>query len=168
MSREAEQARMQVAYEPIGVVHTPFKERRGMPIQPAGGIGIAGTVEVFPEFADGLKDLAGFSHVFLLYYFHRVRGTRLTVTPFMDVVPRGVFATRAPVRPNPIGLSVVKLVRVDGNILHVENLDILDGTPLLDIKPYVPEFDEHPADRIGWLAQARGRVGDKRSDDRFE
>jgi tRNA-Thr(GGU) m(6)t(6)A37 methyltransferase TsaA len=168
MPRELEQARMQVTYEPIGVVHSPFKERKGMPIQPTGGKGIAGTVEVFPEFAEGLKDLAGFSHVFLLYYFHRVHETKLTVTPFMDVVPRGVFATRAPVRPNPIGLSVVKLVRVDGNVLHIENLDILDGTPLIDIKPYVPEFDEHPADRIGWLAQARGRVRDKRSDDRFE
>ena len=159
---------MQVEYQPIGMVHSPFKELKGMPIQPIGGSGIAGTVEVFPEFAAGLKDLAGFSHVILLYHFHRVREARLVVTPFMDVVPRGVFSTRAPKRPNPIGLSIVKLLRVERNILTIENVDIVDGTPLLDIKPYVPEFDQHPADRVGWLEQARGKVQDKRSDDRFE
>ena len=159
---------MQVEYHPIGMVHSPFKELKGMPIQPIGGSGIAGTVEVFPEFAAGLKDLAGFSHVILLYHFHRVREARLVVTPFMDVVPRGVFSTRAPKRPNPIGLSIVKLLRVERNILTIENVDIVDGTPLLDIKPYVPEFDQHPADRVGWLEQARGKVQDKRSDDRFE
>jgi len=167
MPQEPEEARMQVTYEPIGVVHSPFKERRGMPIQPTGGIGIAGTVEVFPEFAEGLKDLAGFSHVFLLYYFHQVRETRLTVTPFMDVVPRGVFATRAPVRPNPIGLSVVKLVRVDSNVLHIENVDILDGTPLLDIKPYVPQFDHFKDIKRGWLDKHLDNPNRTRADDRF-
>ena len=138
-----------------------------MPIQPTGAAGIQAIVEVFPEFAEGLRDLEGFSHIILLYHFHRVQESRLTVTPFLDSQPRGVFATRAPKRPNPIGLSIVKLLGVEQNILHVENVDILDGTPLLDIKPYVPEFDQHPADRVGWLEQAKGRVQRTRSDDRF-
>lgn len=138
-----------------------------MPIQPIGASGIQGTAEVFPEFAAGLKDLSGFSHVILLYHFHLVQETQLIVTPFMDVIPRGVFATRAPKRPNPIGLSVVKLLRVERNILHIENVDIVDGTPLLDVKPYVPEFDQHPADRLGWLEQAKGRARHKKSDERF-
>ena len=138
-----------------------------MPIQPTGASGIQAIVEVFPEFAEGLRDLEGFSHIILLYHFHRVQESRLTVTPFLDSQPRGVFATRAPKRPNPIGLSIVKLLGVEQSILHVENVDILDGTPLLDIKPYVPEFDQHPADRVGWLEQAKGSVQRTRSDDRF-
>jgi tRNA-Thr(GGU) m(6)t(6)A37 methyltransferase TsaA len=128
---------------------------------------VQGRVEVFPEFTAGLKDLDGFSHIMLLYHFHRTEGFSLTVTPFMDSQPRGLFATRAPRRPNPIGLSVVRLLRCEGNILHIENVDILDGTPLLDIKPYVPEFDQHPAERIGWLEGAKGKVQSTHSDDRF-
>jgi tRNA-Thr(GGU) m(6)t(6)A37 methyltransferase TsaA len=139
-----------------------------MPIQPTGASGIQGTVEVFPEFTEGLKDLEGFSHIILLYHFHRVQEVKLVVTPFMDFQPRGVFATRAPKRPNPIGLSIVKLLGIEQNTLHIENVDILDGTPLLDIKPYVPEFDHHPADRVGWLEQAKGRVQSKKSDGRFQ
>ena len=154
-------------YRPVGIIHSPFKEIEDMPIQPTGASGIQAVVEVFPEFAEGLRDLEGFSHIILLYHFHRVQGSRLTVTPFLDSQPRGVFATRAPKRPNPIGLSIVKLLGIEQNILHVENVDILDGTPLLDIKPYVPEFDQHPADRVGWLEQAKGRVQSTRSDDRF-
>jgi tRNA-Thr(GGU) m(6)t(6)A37 methyltransferase TsaA len=138
-----------------------------MPIQPAGASGIRGTVEVFPRLAEGLRDLDGFSHVILLFHFHRVQASQLLVTPFLDSEPRGLFATRAPKRPNPIGLSVVRLLRIEQNTMHIENVDILDGTPLLDIKPYVPEFDQHPADRIGWLEQAKGRVQSKRSDNRF-
>ena len=158
---------MDITYRPIGIIHSPFTDIAGMPIQPRGAAGVRGSVEVRPEFTAGLQDLAGFSHVILLYHFHRVREARLTVTPFLDAQPRGVFATRAPQRPNPIGLSIVKLLGIEGNILHIENVDILDGTPLLDIKPYVPEFDQHPAERIGWLEQARGRVQGQRSDDRF-
>ena len=158
---------MDITYRPIGIIHSPFTDIAGMPIQPRGAAGVPGSVEVRPEFTAGLQDLAGFSHVILLYHFHRVREARLTVTPFLDAQPRGVFATRAPQRPNPIGLSIVKLLGIEGNILHIENVDILDGTPLLDIKPYVPEFDQHPAERIGWLEQARGRVQGQRSDDRF-
>jgi tRNA (adenine37-N6)-methyltransferase len=152
---------------PIGVIHTPFKELENMPIQPSGAAGIRGTVDLFPEFAEGLKDLDGFSHLILLYHFHESRGYKLIVTPFLDSEQRGVFATRAPKRPNPIGLSIVSLVQIRGSSLEIDNVDVLDGTPLLDIKPYVPEFDLQENCRIGWLEQARGKVRDKRSDERF-
>jgi len=158
---------MKIVYQPIGIIHSPFEDITGVPIQPTGACGIKGTVEIFPEFTEGLKDLEGFSHVILLYHFHRVQKSKLIVTPFMDSLAHGVFATRAPKRPNPIGLSIVKLLSIEQNILHVENVDIINGTPLLDIKPYVPEFDQHPADRVGWLEQARGKVQSKRADDRF-
>ncbi len=158
---------MKIEYHPIGIIRSPFEQVEGMPIQPAGASSIQGRVEVFPEYGEGLKDLDGFSHIFLLYHFHRVDGSELIVTPFMDSHPRGLFSTRAPKRLNPIGLSVVKLLRVVGTVLHVENVDILDGTPLLDIKPYIPQFDQHPADRIGWLQESRNKVKKKRSDRRF-
>lgn len=158
---------MEIKYQPIGVIHSPFKDIEGMPIQPAGAANVRGTVEVLPELADGLRDLEGFSHIILLYHFHQVQEAKLVVTPFMDSKPHGVFATRAPKRPNPIGLSIVKLISIEHNILHIENVDILDGTPLLDIKPYVPEFDQLAVERVGWLEQAKGKVRGKRSDDRF-
>jgi len=158
---------VKIEYHSIGIIRSPFEQVEGMPIQPAGASLIQGRVEVFPEYGEGLKDLDGFSHIFLLYHFHRVDGSELIVTPFMDSHPRGLFSTRAPKRLNPIGLSVVKLLRVVGTVLHVENVDILDGTPLLDIKPYIPQFDQHPADRIGWLQESRNKVKEKRSDRRF-
>jgi tRNA-Thr(GGU) m(6)t(6)A37 methyltransferase TsaA len=154
-------------YRPIGTIHSPFKEIEGMPIQPTGASKVRGSVEILPELAEGLKDLDGFSHIILLYHFHGVQASKLTVVPFMDSQPRGVFATRAPVRPNPIGLSVVRLLSVDRNVLHIENVDVIDGTPVLDIKPYVPEFDHHSVDRVGWLERARDKVRNKRSDSRF-
>ena len=159
---------MNISYRPIGTIHSPFKDVEGVPIQPAAASGIRGFVDVLPEFVEGLRDLHGFSHIVLLYHFHRVQRSRLIVTPFLDSHPRGVFATRAPTRPNPIGLSVVRLLRVEQSILHVENVDIIDGTPLLDIKPYVPEFDHYAADRVGWLEQAKGNMRSKRSDARFQ
>lgn len=159
---------MMIEYEPIGVIHSPFELTEGMPIQPAGAEGAIGTVEVFDKFAQGLKDLDGFSHVILVYHFHRSSGFSLLVTPFMDTAQRGVFATRAPRRPNPIGLSVVGLIKIEGNVLHVRNIDILDGTPLLDIKPYVPDFDYHRVTRFGWLEQVQGRVRKQKSDNRFK
>jgi len=162
---------VEITYRPIGIIHSPFQDITEMPIQPTGAFRIRGYILVFPKFAPGLKDLMGFSHVILLYHFHLVQETKLIVTPFMDSQPHGVFATRAPKRPNPIGLSIVKLLSVEQgeqNILHIENVDIVDGTPLLDIKPYVPEFDQHPADRVGWLEQAKGKVRRKKSDDRFQ
>lgn len=158
---------MKIEYRPIGIIHSPFTEPEGMPIQPAGAAGVKGTVEIFEEFRPGLKDLQGFSHVILLYHLHRSEGFKLHVVPFMDSKPRGVFATRAPRRPNPIGISVVRLRRVRGGTMHIENPDILDGTPLLDVKPYVPDFDEPTEVRTGWLERARRSVAGRRSDGRF-
>jgi len=157
-----------LAMKPIGTIHTPFTKSEGMPIQPAGAAGVQGTVEVFQDFQAGLKDLDGFSHIILLYVFHRSEGFNLEVVPFMDTKPHGVFATRAPRRPNPIGLSIVELDRIEDGLLHVRNVDILDGTPLLDIKPYVPEFDSHASVRTGWLERARKTVGKRKSDNRFK
>jgi tRNA-Thr(GGU) m(6)t(6)A37 methyltransferase TsaA len=156
-----------ITYRPIGVIHSPFTDVKNVPIQPTAAQGVRGTAEVLAEFVAGLQDLDGFSHIILLYHFHRVRQTRLTVVPFLDQTPRGLFATRAPIRPNPIGLSIVRLLGVEGNLLHIENVDIVDGTPLLDIKPYVPAFDHHDVERIGWLAASGEKVKEKKSDDRF-
>ena len=158
---------MKIEYQPIGIIHTPFTEPDGMPIQPAGAAGVAGRVEVFAQYREGLRDLDGFSHIILLYHFHRSRGFTLRVVPFLDTRPRGVFATRAPRRPNSVGLSVVRLRRVEDGVLHVENVDILDGTPLIDIKPYVPEFEGQAEVRTGWLAEARGKAAQHKSDRRF-
>ena len=152
----------------IGTIHTPYASLEGMPIQPAGAAGVKGTVEVFEEYRAGLKDLDGFSHVILLYHFHRSEGFNLQVVPFLDTASRGLFATRAPRRPNPIGLSVVQLDRIENGVLYVQNVDMLDGTPLLDIKPYVPELDSQARVRTGWLEQARKTVEDRKSDGRFK
>ncbi len=153
--------------KPIGTIHSPFTNLKGMPIQPTGASGVKGTVEVFEEYADGLLDLDGFSHIILLYQFHRSDGFKLRVVPFMDTVQRGVFATRAPKRPNAIGLSIVQLEKVEGRVLHIEGVDILDGTPVVDIKPYVPDFDYPENVRAGWLDSSPKTVTEKRSDDRF-
>jgi len=153
---------------PIGTIHTPFTDPSGMPIQPTGARGVKGTVEVLEEYRPGLKDLDGFSHVVLLYHFHRIEGFKLHVVPFMDSEPRGVFATRAPKRPNPIGISIVQLDGIEGGILHVQNVDILDGTPLFDIKPYVPEFDRQVDVQTGWLDRVGKTVTEKKADDRFK
>ena len=156
-----------IEMKPIGIIHTPFRQLEGMPIQPVGAVGVKGTVEVFEEFRAGLKDLNEFSHIILLYIFHRSQGFELEVVPYMDTQPRGLFATRAPKRPNPIGLSTVQLDRIENGNLHVRNADILNGTPLLDIKPYVPEFDNYAQVRAGWLEHVRKTVDDRKSDDRF-
>lgn len=153
---------------PIGTLHTPFKEIADMPVQPSGARGVAGRIELNPELAEGLRDLDGFSHIIVLYRFHKVTRVDLTVTPFLDPHPRGVFSTRAPTRPNPIGLSILAVKAVHGHIVEVEDVDMLDGTPLLDIKPYVPEFDQRSDVRTGWLEKAGGRSVSARSDRRFE
>ncbi len=159
---------MTISYQTIGTIHSPFAGIAQVPIQPAAANGVRGTVEVFPEFVPGLQDLEGFSHIILLYHFHLVTQARLSVVPFMDDESRGVFATRAPSRPNPIGLSIVRLLGIEGNVLTIENVDIVDGTPLLDIKPYVPAFDHNESERTGWLRAAEERVKETRSDDRFK
>jgi tRNA-Thr(GGU) m(6)t(6)A37 methyltransferase TsaA len=156
-----------ISYRPIGVIHSPFATPEGTPIQTTGARGVRGTVEVKPEFTDGLKDLEGFSHILLIYHFHLSEAYSLLVTPFLDDELRGVFATRAPTRPNRIGISVVRLLGVEGSRLSIEDIDIVDGTPLLDIKPYVPEFDARQAGRIGWLAGKVHRLSESRADKRF-
>lgn len=151
--------------KPIGVIHSPFKEAQGTPIQPRMAEGAEGTVEVFEPYAEGLKDLEGFERIWLLYWFDRASAMRLIVKPYMDDAERGLFATRAPCRPNPIGLSNVRLLERKIRVLRVADVDMLDGTPLLDIKPYAPRFDAFDVGRSGWLDAAAGRPGI--ADDRF-
>ena len=158
---------MDIIYKPIGVIHTSFNSLGEMPIQPTSDASGPGLVEIFPEFTDALRDLEGFSHIYLLYHFHKVRQSQLVVTPFLDSNPHGIFATRAPARPNPLGLSLVKLIRIDRNQVYVEGVDVLNETPLLDIKPFVPEFESVQDVRIGWLEQVRDKIRSQRSDDRF-
>ena len=156
-----------VTYQPIGLIETPFTTREGMPIQATGGEGVRGRIQIFPEFAQGLQDLAGFSHIILLYHFHLTRETNLTVTPFLDTTPRGVFATRSPNHPNAIGLSTVRLRNIQANVREIEDVDIVDGTPLLDIKPYVPAFDPRQPERLGWLEKTNADPRRTRADKRF-
>jgi tRNA-Thr(GGU) m(6)t(6)A37 methyltransferase TsaA len=158
----------QITFQPIGTIHTPFKDTKNMPIQGKGGKGIGGTINIKPSFAEGLKDIGGFSHIILIYGFHRSKKCSLLVRPFLDDKLRGVFATRAPKRPNPIGISVVRLRKVEGAVLHIEDVDMVDGTPLLDIKPYVPDIDAFSTKRIGWLSKKTKRFGKARSDGRFK
>jgi len=153
--------------KPIGVIHTPFKEARGVPIQASVAKDVEGVVEVYPEYVDGLKDLDGFSHIILIYYFHLIKEYSLVVKPYLDTDLRGLFSTRAPSRPNPIGLSVVRLMEVKGNILHVRDVHIVDGTPLLDIQPYIPEFDVRENVRIGWLEKRIHKLPQSKDDGRF-
>lgn len=138
-----------------------------MPIQPTSENSTSGYIDIYPEFAQGLKDLDGFSHIYLIYHFHKATQAKLTVTPFLDTEARGVFATRAPSRPNPIGLSLVRLVSIDQARIHIEQIDVLDGTPLLDLKPFVPTFEGAEEIRVGWLANASKSVQDARADRRF-
>jgi len=155
------------SYEPIGTIHSPWTDIEGMPIQPAGARGVRGTVEVSGKFQEGLNGIEGFSRIILIYSFHKCTGSALTVKPFLDPTPRGVFATRAPRRPNAIGLSIVRLVERDGRTLVIEDVDILDGTPVLDIKPYVPLFDSHPEAAAGWFDRVAQNAENCRSDGRF-
>jgi tRNA-Thr(GGU) m(6)t(6)A37 methyltransferase TsaA len=157
-----------IVYEPIGTIHTPFKSLEGMPIQPKGGRDIEGVIKVDRKYEEALSDLEGFSHIILIYHLHLSRGYSLKVTPFLDTAKRGVFATRAPRRPNPIGVSLVRLKKVKGNKVYVKDIDIADGTPLLDIKPYVGEFDHAGDTRAGWLEGKARRARCHTSDKRFK
>ena len=156
-----------IKYEPIGIIHSQFKESRGTPIQPTSARGSKGTVEVFPEYIEGLQDIETFSHIMLIYHFHLSTKSRLKVKPFMDDKLHGVFATRAPSRPNHIGISIVRLLKVKGHILYVSDVDILDGTPLLDIKPYVSEFDSRLEEKKGWLTKNIHKLLTSKDDGRF-
>lgn len=156
-----------IPFAPIGIIHTPFKQPKGTPIQPKAGQGIQGVVEVDPQYADGLVDLDGFSHIILLFHCHLSGTFDLTVRPFLDDQMRGLFATRAPARPNAIGLSTVRLLRIEDTALHIADVDIVDGTPLLDIKPYVPIFDSQPKVRLGWFEHQLHKLPTSRDDGRF-
>lgn len=157
----------EITYSSIGIIHSPHKDTKGMPIQPTGAKGIQGSVEIKKKFAGGLKDLDGFEYIILIYHFHRSKGYSLEVKPFLDDSLRGVFSTRAPKRPNQIGMSIVRLLKVEGCTLLIEDVDILDGTPLLDIKPYVPVFDVRKTKAIGWLSKKAVRAIKQKADGRF-
>lgn len=138
-----------------------------MPIQSSSAKNISGVIELYPEFVDGLKDIDGFSHIILLYHFHLSKESQLILKPFMDDELHGVFATRAPNRPNPIGISYVKIEKFEGNKIFVTGLDVLNETPLLDIKPYIPEFDYNKVEKIGWLNKNIDRLSETKDDGRF-
>ena len=154
-----------IVLKPVGVIHSPFKEQRGTPIQPSMAGGAAGWVEVFPEYGQALEDLEGFERIWLIYWIDRAGETRLKVTHYLDNKEHGVFATRAPSRPNPLGLSCVRLLSRQGCRLDIADVDILDNTPLLDIKPYVPGFDTFRVSRVGWCDKQLPQV--KQADKRF-
>jgi tRNA-Thr(GGU) m(6)t(6)A37 methyltransferase TsaA len=156
------------AIKPIGVIRSPFQTIEQMPIQPKGAAGEKGQIQVDEKFQPGLKDLEGFSHIYLIYSFHKATRTELAVVPFMDTRTRGVFATRSPLRPNHIGISIVRLEKIQGNVLHVLDIDVLDGTPLLDIKPYMEKFDAVKDSTSGWMQASDREVAEKRSDGRFK
>lgn len=156
-----------VLLRPIGVVRCRFAELAGMPIQTAAAPEERARLEVLPAYADGLKDIEGFEYLLLVTHLHRVREERLQVVPFLDDQAHGVFATRAPARPNRLGLSIVRLESVEGRVLHFSGNDMLDGTPVLDIKPYVPRFDARETERVGWFAEQLARLAHTRADDRM-
>jgi len=157
-----------IIIKPIGTIFTPHIDIDHMPIQPITARGVRGYIEIFEEYADGLKDLEGFSHITLLYHFHEICGYDLEVIPFMDTEMHGIFATKAPKRPNAIGVSTVKLLGIEGNLLTIEQVDMLDGTPLIDIKPFYPRYDNRRNVKSGWLEKNKDIPLDKlRSDERF-
>lgn len=158
---------MSITLEPIGTIFTPFNTKEGMPIQSSGAKGIKGKIILKKEFMPGLKDLDGFSHIILIYHFNRSSGFELLTTPFLDDKKRGVFATRAPNRPNQIGMSVVRLLSIKNRVVHIENVDIIDKTPLLDIKPYIPVFDIHKTEKTGWIENKTDKLDQVKSDKRF-
>lgn len=160
---------MSIVFEPIGVVHSEFAEPRGVPVQGSLEPETEAVLEIFPEFAEGLKDVEGFSHLIVLYHFDRVGEKRPLVTkPFLDDVPRGIFAIRGPRRPNPIGLTVVRLLGRRGRELRVGGIDMIEGTPILDLKPYIPRSDSFPDARVGWLEGKLDHLQATRADSRFD
>lgn len=154
-------------FQPIGVIYSPFDSPGGMPVQSAAAEGYKGKIEINEEFTGGLQDLQGFSHIILLYEFHKLEGYDLHTLPFLDDKPHGIFATRSPRRPNPIGMSVVRIISVEDNRIEFDNADMINGSPLLDIKPYIPEFDSWLTDRNGWYDYKTYSIHQTRSDHRF-
>jgi len=157
---------MTIVIEPIGIVRSPFTSTEGMPIQAVASTA-RGQIEIHPQYREGLRDLDGFDYLIVLYRFHLAQKESLSVTPFLDAQPRGVFATRAPTRPNRLGLSVVRLLKIDGSVLEVEQVDMVDGTPVVDLKPYLPAFDDRPAVRLGWFAGRLEALDAARADGRM-
>lgn len=157
-----------IVFTPIGIIYSQYQSPEGVPIQPLAAKSSSGKIEIFEEYVECLKDLEGFSHIHLLFHFNKPR-RKFTplVTPFLDSKYRGVFSTRAPHRPNGIGLSVVRLDRVEKNILYISELDIINETPLLDIKPFVPQFDNRDNCRIGWLEGKIENMDNAKDDGRF-
>lgn len=159
---------MKIEFQPIGIIHTPHTTVENMPVQPAARKDIVGQIEIFDEYREGLCDLDGFSHVYVIFHLHKCKGYRLKVIPFLDVVERGIFATRSPSRPNPVGLSLVEIVSINDRIITIKGADMLDGTPLIDIKPYVPDFEAAENIRKGWLEGKEKDIPGKLSDGRFK
>ena len=161
---------MKIELESIGTIYTTFEKIEGMPIQPTGAKGIKGTIVIKEKYIDGLKDLEHFSHINILYILHKIEDYLLEVKPFMDNKTHGIFATRSPKRPNRIGSSVVKIDKIEGNTIYISNVDILNGTPLIDIKPYVPQLYEDTIDelKIGWFEKNHKKAKSQKSDDRFK
>lgn len=157
-----------ITFYPIGIAHSPFCFPEGTPIQPVAAKDIHATIEIFQEYSAGLADLDGFSHIIVLFHMHLAKSKSLLVTPFLDSEPHGVFATRSPGRPNPIGFSVDELERVENNMLFVKGIDILDGSPVLDIKPYIPEFDVFETTKKGWIEKNAYKIGEQKDDGRFK
>jgi tRNA-Thr(GGU) m(6)t(6)A37 methyltransferase TsaA len=141
----------EIKIKPIGIIHTPYKEPKGIPIQGKFKKGARGTIRLFPKYQAGLKDIEGFSHIILIYYFDRSKEERLMGKPFLEDIEHGIFAIRSPHRPNHIGFSIVKLENVKRGVITFSEVDILDGTPLLDIKPYVKHFDSRDKVKNGWI-----------------
>ncbi len=159
----------EIIIKPIGVIRTPHTDIKNMPIQPIAAEGIKGYIELLPEYIEGLKDIEGFSHLILIYHFHKIIGYELQVVPFMDTEKRGIFSCKAPKRPNAIGMSTVRLINVEGNTVHIEQVDMLDNTPLIDIKPFYPRYDNRENVSIGWLEKNKDLPANElRADERFK
>jgi tRNA-Thr(GGU) m(6)t(6)A37 methyltransferase TsaA len=155
-------------FAPIGVLRSHHASAKGTPVQPCFAAGCPGWINLFPGLVDGLMDLEGFERIWVIFAFDRTEFQALKVLPYRDTAPHGIFATRAPARPNPIGMSCVRLKGIRGHVLDIEDVDILDGTPVLDIKPYIPEYDAYPGVAAGWVDASAVRQGPRVADERFE
>lgn len=159
---------MDIIFKPVGIIHSPYKTVENMPIQTSASKDVEAVIEIFDQYKEGLSDLEGFSHIYVIFFLNMVREPKLKVIPFLDTVERGVFATRSPARPNPVGLSLAELVSVNENLLKIRGVDMLDGSPVLDIKPYVPDFEKYEKVRIGWFEGKTHKADDILSDMRFK